>query len=218
MVESHAMDLSQLAALLVPGNCPLCRGPGCEDSICGSCVAELNRMPNLRGDPPEGIDRITSSSEHAGVARDLLNSFKFQGRSRHGKLIAGYMADAIDWPTGNHLLVPVPSAPLRTWLRGFDPVGQLAAGVSGLVPVETIREPVLVRKGLGHQRGKDRRGRLGEPPDFRPVAGASGSVGGREVLLIDDVTTTGATLSAAAGALRLAGASAVDAITFTRRT
>ena len=50
-----------------------------------------------------------------------------------------------------------------------------------------------------------------------PLADAGQAIGGHQILLIDDVMTTGATLSTAAGALRQSGAESVNALTFTRR-
>lgn len=212
------MGISQFIGQLVPGLCPLCRETGGGSPVCGDCVAELNRSRVRRTDPPEGIDRIASSFEHEGVARDLLVTFKFRSRTGLADLIAGYMADAIDWPSHDPLLVPVPPAPLRTWLRGFDPVGLLSESISGELRVPLTPEQVLQRRGLGRQRGRARQVRIGQPPDIRPVESAARWIGGREVILIDDVSTTGATLSASAAALRIGGAASVSAVTLTRRS
>ena len=73
-------------------------------------------------------------------------------------------------------------------------------------------QPCLVRSGGGRQVGKRRAQRIGHPPRVS----LRGEVP-RSVLLLDDVLTTGATLSACARALRSAGAIRVAAITFTRR-
>ncbi|HEX5375455.1 MAG TPA: phosphoribosyltransferase family protein, partial [Solirubrobacterales bacterium] len=70
----------------------------------------------------------------------------------------------------------------------------------------------LRRSGGGRQVGRRRADRLGHPPQVH----VRGEVP-RSVLLVDDVLTTGATLSACARALRSAGAVRVVAITFTRR-
>ena len=75
---------------------------------------------------------------------------------------------------------------------------------------------MLARHGYGRQRGRGRAGRLGDPPDIRPVEGAGRLTGGREVLLVDDVMTTGASLAAAAQVLREAGARYVDALVLAR--
>jgi predicted amidophosphoribosyltransferase len=177
----------------------------------------LNRSPLLRKDPPERVDRIVSCGDHQGAARELLAAFKFRHLTKLAGLIAGFMADAAGPVGEGGLLVPVPPARLRTWMRGFDPVALLADEISTLIDLPVPVDPVLVRRGSGRQRGRGRSGRISDPPDIEPVEGAGMILGGREALLIDDVMTTGATLSAAAGALRKAGVSRVYALTFTRR-
>lgn len=212
------MDPGRLARLLVPSRCPLCRANRDPAAlVCGECMRCLNHSPHLREEPPEGVHGIVSCADHAGVPRDLLAAYKFRHLTGLVGLIAGFMADAAGPVGEGGLLVPVPPARLRTWLRGFDPVALLAEEISALIDVPVPAGPVLVRRGSGHQRGRGRTGRLANPPDIRPVEGAGRIVGGREALLIDDVMTTGSTLSAAAGALRKAGVSRVYALTFTRR-
>ena len=124
------------------------------------------------------------------------------------------MADRIHWLAPSELLsgtiVPVPTAPLRSAIRGFDPAAEIAAALAERTALPLRR--CLVRRGGGRQVGKRRAQRIGHPPLIR----ARGEVP-RSVLLIDDVLTTGATLSSCARALRDAGASRVAAITFSRR-
>jgi len=212
------MDSAWIARLLVPARCPVCRG-GLEPDglICGACIRAMNGCRVLREDPPEGIDRIASCADHDGVPREILTAFKFGRLTGLSGLIAGFMADAAGPATASAILVPVPPARLRTWLRGFDPVGMLAAGVSARTGVRSADEPTLTRRGSGRQRGRGRAGRISDPPDIRPCGEAAKVLGGREVILVDDVMTTGATLSAAAAALRQSGATSISALTFTRR-
>jgi len=107
-------------------------------------------------------------------------------------------------------VVPVPTAPLRTLGRGFDPAAELAVALARLTGLEV--SPCLARGGAGRQVGKRRGQRLGHPPRLRLRGEAPPSA-----LLLDDVLTTGATLSACARALRKGGSIRVTAITFTRR-
>jgi predicted amidophosphoribosyltransferase len=187
-------------------------------AVCGDCVRDLNQSPVLRGEPPEGVDRIASCADHDGVARELLAAFKFRHLTGLAPLIAGFMADAAGLSTGDGpILVPVPPARLRTWLRGFDPVALLAVEVARLTGITLPAEPLLIRRGSRRQRGRGRAGRLAAPPTISPLEDAGRLIGGREVLLVDDVMTTGATLATAAGALRKSGAIGVTALTFTRR-
>ncbi|MGB7589129.1 MAG: phosphoribosyltransferase family protein [Solirubrobacterales bacterium] len=128
--------------------------------------------------------------------------------------VAGLMADRIQWLAPSEALcgtiVPVPPARLRSFQRGFDPTGVLAAALAERLDAQL--QLCLVRRGTGRQVGKRRAERLGHPPEIR----ATGDVP-RSVLLVDDVLTTGATLSACAQALRSAGAIQIGAVTFTRR-
>jgi predicted amidophosphoribosyltransferase len=165
--------------------------------------------PVLAGGP-QGVDRVWSSAPHDGVARALVGALKF----RHLLPVAELMADRMHWLVPGHLLggavVAVPAAPGRLRRRGFDPAGELAAALAARLGVEV--EACLVRRGSGHQRGRGRAERIRRPPWVEAVA-----VAPRSVLLVDDVLTTGATLTSCAAALRGAGARRIVALTFTRR-
>ncbi len=212
------MDFGRVASWFVPSNCPLCGTAVDPDSlVCGGCMGELNRSRVLRDDPPDGVDRIASCADHQGVARDLLAAYKFRHLIRLAGLIAGFMADATGPADRGAVIVPVPPARLRTWVRGFDPVDLLAGEIRELTGIPAPAIPVLTRRGSGRQRGRNRAGRLADPPGIVALADAGRVIGGHGILLIDDVMTTGATLSAAAGALRQAGAAWIHALTFTRR-
>lgn len=180
-------------------------------------MRELNLARSLHRDPPDGLDRIVSCAEHDGAARQLLISYKFRQHTELKELIGGYMADAAGSIGRSTLIVPIPPARLRTRVRGFDPVALLAEEVSSATGLRLPRSPVLFRKGSGRQRGRDRARRISDPPDLRMSKEADSESLGGEFLLIDDVMTTGATLSAAAQVLRKSGATSVSALTFTRR-
>jgi predicted amidophosphoribosyltransferase len=107
-------------------------------------------------------------------------------------------------------VVPVPPAPSRLRSRGFDPAGELAASLAE--QLDSPPERCLARRGGRRQVGRRRAERIGQPPRIHATRTAP-----RSVVLVDDVLTTGATLSACAQALRAAGAARVVAITFARR-
>ena len=203
--------LRALTVSLVPPLCAVC-GRSCrpEAVICTRCSRRLAAAEPLTGKGPPGIDRAWSSAAHDGVARDLVAALKF----RRLLPVAGLMAERIAWLAPAHLLsgaiVPVPPAALRTRRRGFDPTAELAAALAELSALPL--EPCLARRGGGRQVGRRRAERLAHPP--RIVARCAAP---RSVLLVDDVLTTGSTLTACAQALRAAGAARVVAVTFARR-
>lgn len=203
--------LHTVATSLVPPLCAAC-GRTCrpEAILCTRCSRQLASSNPLEGFGAPGLDRAWSSAPHEGAARDLVAALKF----RRLLPVADLIADRIQWLAPGAVLsgtlVPVPTAPLRSAIRGFDPAAEIAAALAKrtALPLSSC----LARRGGGRQVGKRRAQRIGHPP----VIQASGEVP-RSVLLIDDVLTTGATLSSCARALRSAGAIRVAAITFTRR-
>jgi len=203
--------LHSLATGLVPPLCAAC-GRSCRPGAfaCTRCTRRLADAKPIAGGGPQGLDRCWSSASHEGVARDLVTALKF----RRLLPVAGLMAERIEWLAPASLLsgsiVPVPTSPLRTLRRGFDPAAEIASALAELTGLTL--STCLGRSGGGRQVGRRRGERLGHPPRVRPKAEVP-----RSVLLLDDVLTTGATLSACARALRSAGAVRVVAITFTRR-
>jgi predicted amidophosphoribosyltransferase len=200
-----------LATAVVPPLCAAC-GRGCrhEAVLCTRCSRRLAAAEPLEAAGPPGVDRAWSSAPHEGIARELVAALKF----RRLLPVAGLFADRIVWlapaPLLSGTIVPVPTARLRAALRGFDSAAEIAAALARRTDLPL--QACLGRRGGGRQVGRPRAQRIGHPPLIQ----AQGEVP-RSVLLVDDVLTTGATLSSCARALRSAGAIRIEAITFTRR-
>jgi ComF family protein len=206
------MGIVRLASTaLAPSLCAAC-GRSCRPQavLCTRCARRLAAARPLLGHGPAGLDRAWSSASYESVARDLVAALKF----RRLLSVADLMADRIQWLAPAHMLsgtiVPVPPAPSRLRRRGFDPAGELAGALAERLAIEP--QSCLARSGGGRQVGRRRSERVGHPPRIRALATAP-----RSVILVDDVLTTGATLTACARALRSAGAVRVVAVTFARR-
>lgn len=203
--------LHVIAEGLVPSLCAAC-GRSCRPGavVCTRCGRRLAGADPLLGAGPPGVDRAWSTAPHEGVARDLVAALKF----RRLLPVAELMAERVQWLAPADLLsgtiVPVPTAPLRSLARGFDPAAEIAEALAART--ELPLAACLSRSGGGRQVGKRRAQRIGHPPLIR----TRGKVP-RSALLIDDVLTTGATLSSCARALRAAGTIRIVAMTFSRR-
>ena len=114
----------------------------------------------------------------------------------------------------DYIVVPVPTATSRLRQRGFDHSALLAKSIS-----RNLRLPysaALGRLGQERQLGAPRSQRLAQPAGNYFIKRPA-EITGRDVLLIDDVITTGGTIIECAKILRAAGARHVDALVFAKK-
>jgi ComF family protein len=226
--------------ILFPPVCAGCRNVVSEPGLlCGPCWRRLTLIERpwceILGTPftldmgegmvsPEAIAnpppfaRARSAVAYTGVARRLVQGLKFQDRTELARSMAAWMARA-----GGELLaeadmiVPVPLHRRRFFSRRYNQAAELARALSDLSGV-AVDNGLLVRArstrqqvGLAvSERAGNVRGAFAVAPPARE------RLRGRRVLLVDDVYTTGATVSAAARILKRRGAMAVDVLTFAR--
>ncbi|MGZ4729572.1 MAG: ComF family protein [Acidimicrobiales bacterium] len=195
--------------MLLPTTCVICRAnQPPRSSVCPACVDRL-RPPDPVTVP--GLDAVVSVLRFDGAGRDLLLALKYGNRRSSLDLLATAMAATVapllvgPELDGPRLVTWAPTSARRRRRRGFDQAELLARAVArrlGRRASATLR-----RTSIAPQTGLDARQRhLG--PTFRVLRPVSG-----HVLLVDDVVTTGATLAAAASALRSAGVSGVIGVT-----
>jgi ComF family protein len=166
---------------------------------------------------PAGLLQVEWCATYSGPVRAALQALKYQGERRLVKVLASALATR--WSgaaAGGDLLTWVPVHPSRRRDRGFDQAELLARAMSPLVglPVAAClerRRRTVAQHALGQ---RERAGNVGGV--FVVPASATLQVAGRWVVVVDDILTTGATLSGCASALLAAGAGAVSAVTVAR--
>ena len=172
--------------------------------------------PAAIADPPR-FDRGRAVALHKGIAQGLVSRFKYGERLDLAPFMASMMAKAGRTLIADaDIILPVPIYPSRLWQRRYNQAA-LLANLIGASENKPVRHDLLKRvRATIPQVGLSRQQRRTN------VAGAFGladhaaaEISGRAILLIDDVRTTGSTLNACAAILNRAGASRVDALTFT---
>ncbi len=197
MISRAAADAA-LDLLLAP-RCAGCGVPG--SWLCLSCRDLCE---------PVRQGRVTAAGTYGGALREAIHRFKYEGEralaNELGTLVASCVAG--DLATGVALDVVVPAVlhPERARSRGYDQAWLLAAVVAERT-VLPLRVPLRRIRRAVPQIALDRAARA-ENLRGAYVAEA-GALRGARVALVDDVATTGATLAAATGALRAAGARTV---------
>ncbi len=171
--------------------------------------------------PPYG--RARAACVHNGVARALISKLKFSDRPELAKFCAALMKVAGIELLGKResggmpLLVPVPLHRGRQWQRRYNQSTQLALALGAQTGLKV--DPFIV------QRVKSTRPQIGLSAQQRArnVAGAFVAqpnllerVAGRDVVIVDDVITTGSTVNALTKVLLEAGVGRVDVISFSR--
>ncbi len=181
-----------------------CAGCGLVDiGLCSGCRAALVAVPHRRR--TEAGLAVASAMEFSGVPARVLRALKEEGRTSLARALAPALGEVLADVAGKGAVVTtVPSSRAAYRRRGYRPVDLLARR-SGWPPVPLLRAVGRPRdqRGLGRAA---RRANVGGVFVSRPVHG-------RDVVLVDDVVTTGATLDDAARALRAAGARRVVAVT-----
>jgi ComF family protein len=167
-------------------------------------------------DPPVFARARAAARFEDGPARTLTHRLKYSDRAELARPIARWMARAgADILADADLLTPVPLHPLRLWRRRFNQAAVLAREISREVGKPCDVNALLRVKATQSQVGLTRIQRVENMQGaFRVRDGAP--VRGLNVVLVDDVLTSGATANAASRALLRAGAKRVDALVFAR--
>ena len=219
--------------LVFPGSCLLCGTelPGRAEPhfpVCRECLSALTPIRELRRcrvcsmplisesevctrcrSREFAFDRCFALYRYGGRVRELLYQFKFQRRRRAARVLGYLMGRGYQERFAGLPAVPVPGSPRGIRRRGWDPMDLVAKALAAMFHIEVLdllrRGPSREQKGLGFdERLANVRGAIRLKDPRRPVP--------PELVLVDDIFTTGATTSECARLLREAGARRIEVL------
>jgi ComF family protein len=163
---------------------------------------------------PPAYGHARAVAHYSGAMRTLVHQLKYADRHDARTLLGRWLAEAgRELLPGTDLIVPVPLSRLRLLQRQFNQAAVLAGELSRQTCIPT--DPLLLarirstKSQVGMTRDQRRRNVAGA---FAVLAQRRPQLRGRNLLLIDDVITTGATVDACARILKRAGAARVDVL------
>lgn len=187
----------------VPAGCARCGAPG-PDPVCGGCLAA-----------PPAFASCRAGGLFGGPLADAVHALKYGDRPALARPLGAWLAGRAGeaWPAGASV-VGVPLGRRRRLARGYDQADLLARAVARAAGAPFLAGAVRRARETAPQVGKSRAERL------RNVRGAfladRRRVRGKDLLLVDDVVTTGATADACAQGLLSAGARSVHVLGLAR--
>lgn len=208
--------------LLLGAACRACGGPAW--GLCPDCRAQIAaRVPRaVLPDPcPDGFPLTVAAGPYDGLVRGLVVAHKEDSALSLTGFLGARLAASVTWllreagvpPDQPVALVPVPSAPAAVRERGLDATAAMARSA---VRRLGVARPVRVVRTLRQRPGLLDQAGLGAEQRVANLRGGLRVVGhpdGIPVVVVDDLVTTGASLTEAARALRAAGVTVLGAAT-----
>ncbi len=234
------LGVKKLRDVLVPPACPICtRVVAADDGLCAVCWADLDFITapvcRVSGMPlavdlgedtisvlarvnPPPYDMARAAFIYSGSAAALIKKIKFGDRPELARWLAQFMVQAGgDVLPPDALLIPVPLHRRRLVWRRFNQAAELCRAMSAITGHEIAYQAVHRVKSTRQQIGLTRAGRKRNLKGaFRVPKDMAAHIKGRNLVLVDDVLTTGATVETLTDVLRRAGAAQIYVLTLAR--
>ncbi len=217
--------LENLISLIAPHNCIVCDSEG--SVLCSGCLnSELTEpvsrcyrchqisrnqsvCPPCRKVVP--IQNVWIATDYGEIPKKLIYRLKFERASAAALPIAAKIDQIIPVLPPDTIICHIPTANSRIRVRGYDQAAEIAAHLVKIRGLES--RTLLIRSGKSRQVGSGRKDRFKHLEDAFKLKDTK-LPKKANILLVDDVTTTGATIESAAKVLKTAGIKTISAAVF----
>jgi ComF family protein len=201
-----------LLDLVFPPRCPACGdAPQPASPFCALCEGAIDPVPGEPGVSGEPGD-VRAGALFGGPIADAIHALKYGDRAEAAVPLGRWLAGRVEVPPGARV-VWVPLGRRRRIERGYDQAMLLAGSFARASGLRLLRGAMRRVRETPPQVGRDRAARAN---NVRGAFAASKAVSGLDLVLVDDVVTTGATAEAACQALREAGARSITVVALAR--
>lgn len=219
--------IEKVVALVAPHSCLVCSQEG--KLICSVCAFEsfpylpsrCYRCKRLTQDfavcsncrQSTSLRHVWIRTAYEDAAKELIHHFKFERAQAAAPIIAAFIGDQLPY-LNSAIIIPVPTATERVRQRGYDHSVLLAKNLARKLNMSYT--PALRRLTHTRQVGANRKQRFEQLRAAFSIVKPD-QINGKQILLVDDVITTGATLETLAKLLKKAGAKQVNAAVFAQK-
>ena len=205
-------------SLFFPNQCLVCKGGDfhSSDPICPDCLQLMNPLP-IENRVKEltvnnGIDMALAGWDFGDELRTAIHSLKYEERARIGSFLGKVLGERLHLKTIQELdyLIPVPLHPVKFRDRGFNQAEWIAVGVG-----KAIQKPVQtgLMKRMKYTISQTTLNREERLNNMKQAFRITKDVTDKKIGIVDDVLTTGSTISSMASVLKDAGAKTIVALT-----
>ncbi len=223
--------LRDFISLIFPEVCLSCKAPTSkgESLLCTKCLFDLpktndyNRLPGLLANKFVSIQKLRFAYAYLkfnkkGVAQRLLHQLKYEGHQEIGLSLGRWFGSEIKTNsaiTDSDLIIPVPLHISRLRTRGYNQSDLIAQGLSETLEIAWNKDIIKRLKKTETQTKKGKVDRWKNVHEIFQVSSLN-MIENKNVILVDDVVTTGATLNACLEVVVNSGAKSVGVLAIAR--
>lgn len=212
MIKNNFLDFFDVFLnFIFPSKCVICDKIG--DILCNECFSKIKHYPQQKINPPQNVDLMVVCGYYDGILKKLIRMYKFSKKKSLYLHLAHFVEDNLkdkDYFGTVDLITSVPLHKNRLKDRGFNQSELIAKHLSTFLNLpydgnilERVKETSFMYNLSKNERKSNVRG----------VFSVNRNINGLKILIIDDILTTGATLSEIALEMKKKGADSVYALT-----